>query len=127
MRKGIVVTALLIALIGLALRFALAPGMPGSDREQRELSTADRVYQATLMEQLVLAQPGDVIDVPAGVFRFDRSLTLNVDDVTLRGQGMNETVLSFSGQVAGAGSMAKSGLSVPVWFHLELRVYEKET
>jgi parallel beta-helix repeat protein len=48
------------------------------------------------------AKPGDVIEVPAGTFHFDRSLSLRVDNVTLRGQGMDKTILSFKGQKSGA-------------------------
>lgn len=58
--------------------------------------------EETLMAQLIDAQPGDVIEIPAGEFSFDRSLSLTVDGVTIRGQGMNETVLSFADQIAGA-------------------------
>ena len=55
-----------------------------------------------LREQLISAQPGDVIEVPEGTFTFARSLSLNVDGVTVRGQGMDKTVLSFKGQAQGA-------------------------
>jgi parallel beta-helix repeat protein len=48
------------------------------------------------------AQPGDVIEVPPGTHAFTRSATLNTDGITIRGAGMNDSVLSFSGQVAGA-------------------------
>ena len=59
-------------------------------------------YAAALQEQLLDAKPGDVIDIPAGVFAFDRSLSLTVDGVTIRGAGMDNSVLTFKGQVAGA-------------------------
>ncbi|MFS2318286.1 parallel beta-helix domain-containing protein [Maricaulis sp. D1M11] len=73
-----------------------------SGPESRDVSDADTRYQDTLLEQLIDAQPGDVIEIPAGIYHFDRSLTLNVDGVTLRGAGMDETVLNFQGQIAGA-------------------------
>ena len=53
------------------------------------------------------ATPGTVITVPEGTHVFKRSLTLNSDGVTIRGAGMDKTILSFKGQVAGA-----EGLSV---------------
>lgn len=59
-------------------------------------------YQDELQARLLDAQPGDVIEIPEGVFSFDRSLSLTVDSVTIRGAGMDKTVLSFKGQVAGA-------------------------
>ncbi len=64
--------------------------------------TADTAYQDALMTQLLDARPGDVIEIPEGRFSFDRSLSLAVDGVTIRGQGMDKTVLSFKDQVAGA-------------------------
>ncbi|MCL7713931.1 parallel beta-helix domain-containing protein [Stenotrophomonas mori] len=59
-------------------------------------------FARTLQTQLLDAKPGDVIEVPEGVFHFDRSLSLRVDGVTLRGQGMDKSVLSFKGQKVGA-------------------------
>ncbi len=60
------------------------------------------VDETTLQELLLDAQPGDVIEIPAGTFSFDRSLSLAVDGVTIRGAGIDETILSFTDQVAGA-------------------------
>lgn len=58
--------------------------------------------EQTLMTQLIDAQPGDVIEVPEGTLKFDRGLSLTVDGVTIRGQGMDKSVLSFADQIAGA-------------------------
>jgi parallel beta-helix repeat protein len=55
-----------------------------------------------LQLELQNAGPGSVIEIPAGRYALNRGLTLTVDGVTLRGAGMNETVLSFKDQVAGA-------------------------
>lgn len=61
---------------------------------------------ATPEEQLRLAietaKTGDVITVPEGRLSFDRSLTLNTSGVTIRGVGMDKSVLSFKDQLAGA-------------------------
>jgi len=65
-------------------------------------SAGDAGFARTLQERLLDAKPGDVIEVPEGTFQFDRSLSLRVDDVTLRGQGMDKSILSFKGQKAGA-------------------------
>jgi parallel beta-helix repeat protein len=43
-----------------------------------------------------------VIEIPEGTFSFDRSLTLNTDGVTIRGAGIDRTILSFKGQEQGA-------------------------
>ncbi len=56
---------------------------------------------AELQLRFLEATPGDVITLPAGVFNFERSLTLNVDNITLRGAGMDETILSFKDQITG--------------------------
>lgn len=59
-------------------------------------------YAEQLQTQLIRAQAGDVITIPAGVHEIDRSLSLNVSGVTIRGAGMNESILSFKNQVQGA-------------------------
>lgn len=64
-------------------------------------------FADTFRTALETASPGDVIEVPEGTFSFDRSLVLNTDGVTIRGAGMDKSILSFEGQVAGA-----EGLSV---------------
>lgn len=66
------------------------------------VAAADTVFAANFQEMLLDAQPGDVIEIPAGVHSFDRSLSLTVDGVILRGAGMDKTVLTFKNQVAGA-------------------------
>ena len=58
--------------------------------------------QKHLQEQLITAKPGAVIELPEGKFHFDRTLSLTVDKVTLRGKGMDNTILSFAGQKEGA-------------------------
>ncbi len=65
-------------------------------------TTTIAIDETNLQEVLLDAQPGDVIDIPAGTFSFDRSLSLNIDGVTIRGAGIDDTVLDFSGQVTGA-------------------------
>lgn len=55
-----------------------------------------------LMIQFIEAEPGDVITIPAGTWSLTRSLTLNTDGITVKGAGMDETILSFKDQVAGA-------------------------
>jgi parallel beta-helix repeat protein len=59
-------------------------------------------FQKQLQTQLITAKPGDVITVPAGVHRINRGLSLNVSGVTLRGEGMDRSILSFRDQVQGA-------------------------
>ena len=83
---------------GVAVLALAACGSP----QGRDIATADRDYQSELIEQLIDARPGDVIEIPEGVFAFDRSLSLTVDGVTIRGQGADRTILSFQDQSQGA-------------------------
>ena len=63
----------------------------------------------TLILALETAQPGDVITVPEGQFDFRRGLTLTADGVTIRGAGMDASVLRFAEQVAGAEGLLVTG------------------
>ena len=65
-------------------------------------------FQDSFRQALETAMPGDVITVPEGTFAFDRSLILNTDGVTIRGQGMEKSILSFKGQIAGAEGLSVS-------------------
>ena len=71
-------------------------------KETAAPTKADASYQETLMTELLDAKAGDVIEIPEGKFSFDRSLSLTVDGVTIRGKGMDKTILSFKDQIAGA-------------------------
>jgi parallel beta-helix repeat protein len=67
-----------------------------------EQPTTQISYEEQLRLALETASPGDVITVPEGVHPMTRSLVLNTDGVTIRGAGMDKSVLSFAGQLAGA-------------------------
>jgi parallel beta-helix repeat protein len=86
-------------LLSLPLAGALLAGCAGEDAEPT--AGASNVAE-TLRMQLIDAAPGDVIEIPSGKYEFDRSLSLRVDGVTIRGAGMNNTILSFSKQKTGA-------------------------
>jgi parallel beta-helix repeat protein len=95
----------LIAALGAAMILTACGGEP----EGRDTSAFDRDYQSVLHEALLDAQPGDVIEIPAGRFAFDRGLSLSgVSGVTIRGAGMDETILSFAGQRQGAEGLLVS-------------------
>ncbi len=57
----------------------------------------------TLQEALLVAEPGAVIQLGAGRFDLDATLSLDVEGVTLRGEGMDDTILDFSNQEPGTG------------------------
>jgi parallel beta-helix repeat protein len=64
---------------------------------------------AALQEALILAAPGDVIELGEGRFTLTDGLSLDVEGVTLRGQGMDKTILDFTGQQgAGEGLLVTS-------------------
>ena len=71
-------------------------------------SKTDEPFENQLRKSLETAQPGDIIEIPAGQFSFDRSLVLSTDNVTIKGAGMEETILSFKNQVAGAEGISVS-------------------
>lgn len=61
----------------------------------------DTAFAKKLQEQLLDAKPGTVVEIPAGHYHLDRGLSLRVNGVTVRGAGMEQTILSFRDQVAG--------------------------
>ncbi|MAT91490.1 MAG: hypothetical protein CME59_02705 [Halioglobus sp.] len=73
---------------------------PGEDLPQRAL------------EALITAQPRTIIEFPAGVYAFDGELSVSVDNIVLRGQGMDAdggTVLNFAGQTSGGQGILATG------------------
>ena len=70
-------------------------------KEPASQSQSDASFESKLQEQLLDAKPGSVIDIPAGHYHLQRGLSLRTDGVTIRGAGMDKTVLSFKGQVSG--------------------------
>ncbi|MEN8852892.1 MAG: parallel beta-helix domain-containing protein, partial [Candidatus Arcticimaribacter sp.] len=59
--------------------------------------------EVELVEQFILAKDSSVIELPEGHFLFSQSLSLdNKTHLTIKGQGMDKTVLSFKGQTSGA-------------------------
>jgi len=73
-----------------------------SGEERPAPQATESEFQKQLQLQLINAKPGDVITIPEGVHTINRGLSLNVSGVTLRGVGMDKSVLSFKGQVQGA-------------------------
>ncbi|HMP46960.1 MAG TPA: parallel beta-helix domain-containing protein [Sphingopyxis sp.] len=64
-----------------------------------------------LQEALILAEPGDTVELAAGVWQLTDGLSLAVDNVTLRGAGAGEggSILDFTGQQgAGEGLLVTS-------------------
>ncbi len=82
---------LVLGLLLAAAPFAGAVTLSPSDNAQEEIQ-----------EALILAKPGSTIELVAGTYHFLSGLSLDVDNVTIKGAGMDKTILSFKGQNAGS-------------------------
>ena len=80
----------------------LAAAVTACSKAPESLEPEAAEYQKALQTQLITAKPGDVITIPAGVHPINRGLSLNVSGVTLRGEGMDKSILSFKDQLQGA-------------------------
>jgi len=60
-------------------------------------------FQKKYQSLFILAESGDVIELPEGIFQLTNTLSLEgKKKVTIRGKGMNKTILSFKNQTDGA-------------------------
>lgn len=66
-------------------------------------------FEKDLQTALIEARPGAVIELPAGRFDMKGSLSLTVPNVTIRGQGIGKTVLSYKNQKVGAAGILATG------------------
>ena len=74
--------------------------------------TASADLQEQALEALITAQPGTVVQFPAGVYDFTGDLSVSVDNVVIRGAGMDAetgTVLRFDNQTTGAQGVLATG------------------
>ena len=85
----------------LALSLGLAAAIAGCS-EPEPPPAVESSFQQELLTRLITAEPGDVITIPAGTHQITRGLSLNVSGVTIRGEGMDRSILNFSNQVQGA-------------------------
>ncbi len=58
--------------------------------------------QTQLQTALIEARPGDTVSLAEGRFELTSGLSLDVDRVTVRGEGQDESILSFTNQTSGA-------------------------
>ncbi|HSC53743.1 MAG TPA: parallel beta-helix domain-containing protein [Phnomibacter sp.] len=66
-------------------------------------ATAQPEADKQLQTLFVLAENNSVIELPAGTFHLSQSLWLDDrKNVIIRGKGMGQTILNFSGQISGA-------------------------
>lgn len=114
-----IVTQLAVVLLGFSLLAACSDGgsssRPVAQPEVEQpaepvnpnliVIEAGEGFQTRLIEALIGAEPGHVIELPAGEFNLDTALGIDVDNVTLRGQGLEQTVLNFGTQTSGGESL----------------------
>lgn len=68
-----------------------------------QLAYAQPAIQKRYQTQLIMADDGATIDLDAGTFTFTGSLSLqDKKRITIRGKGIDKTILSFKGQTDGA-------------------------
>ena len=58
--------------------------------------------QERLQEALILMEEGDILIIKSGYYQFEDGLSLDVDDVTVKGEGIDNTILDFKNQQSGA-------------------------
>ncbi|VVT14414.1 conserved hypothetical protein [Sphingomonas sp. EC-HK361] len=99
MRKVVIIAAL-----------ATLPLLGGCGKKtDAEGFVVDAGFEKKLQQQLLDAKPGDVIDIPAGKYALSRSLSLAANGVTIKGAGMDKTVLSFAKANSGAEGLLVTG------------------
>ena len=69
-------------------------------------------FETELKTALIEAQPGNIIVLPEGEFAMKSGLSLDVSNVTVRGQGQAETILNFANSEGGDGFLVTSNNSV---------------
>jgi parallel beta-helix repeat protein len=68
------------------------------------MSTAQALTPSEqILEQFIDAKDGSTITLPAGRFEFNTTLSISANNVTVKGAGIDKTVLSFKGQNTGNG------------------------
>lgn len=65
--------------------------------------------QREFLGMLIQAVPGDVIEFAAGKFNFDMDLEVSTNNITIRGQGPDKTILSFKNQHMGSKGIEATG------------------
>ena len=94
--------------LGGTVSLALLAGCAGP-RTDGQGFVIDPDFEKTLQGKLIDAKPGDVVTIPAGKYALSRSLSLIANGVTVKGAGMDKTILSFAKATSGAEGMLVTG------------------
>ena len=65
--------------------------------------------QYELQNRLINAVPGDVIQLEKGIYTFNTELSVVEDNITIRGRGHEDTILSFKDQEIGSEGIRVTG------------------
>ena len=65
--------------------------------------------QQQLQSAIVLAAPGDTIQLQEGVYRLDSEINITCSHLTIQGAGPEKSILSFRGQAAGGSGILGTG------------------
>ena len=115
MKKALLATIIIGIILLTWYGFSSIPDRYDPDRNYENI-------QDDLMTQFIIARDSSVIDLPEGHFLFSRSLALEgVHHVTIRGKGMDKTVLSFKDQSEGA-----EGIRISNCTHITLEDFTVE-
>lgn len=69
-------------------------------------------FEVRVLEALITASPKTIVELPAGVYDFVGELSVSVDNIVIRGTGMdaeNGTVLRFNDQTTGSQGILATG------------------
>jgi len=76
------------------------------------ITVAQKDIQKKIQSQLILAEDGAIIELPAGTFYFTNTLSLEgKKNIQIKGKGMDKTILSFKDQTDGAEGIRVSDAS----------------
>jgi hypothetical protein len=81
-------------------------------------STLKRVSQEEVdkvVESFIMAKDGDVINIPGGFYNLKTQLILdNINNITIKGEGMEQTVLSFRELKSGGEGIKLVGNNIKI-------------
>lgn len=85
----------------LILLLCLAISTTFAQKKAKNIQWQD--IEKQLQTQMIMAEPGEVIEIPAGHYKFKGSIWLDEgENITIKGAGREQTILSFAGQTEGA-------------------------
>jgi parallel beta-helix repeat protein len=83
--------------------------------DSSKLKKASQEDVEKIIESFILAKDGDVIHIPAGFYNLKTQLILdNINNVTIKGEGMEQTVLSFRELKAGGEGVKLVGNNIKI-------------